>query len=209
MKRLAIILALLIPQISWSQFPLNSEGFKASKLVVHTEYQSDGSYTKYHKEFDHDVLFYFQDGFVFTEGLKNGQLSGLGGFKFEEGPDWWDDAINDMNGDQPGYTGYALDRDLNRSLFSVIYHESAEKYLLIMEYSNDKYCFICEPTSKRPLRFQDHPLTPTNLIEDGKKYRTNPDYTEEELIEFFDNFGNGKVILEGIKASFYAGEIEF
>lgn len=192
-----------------AQFPLNGMSFKASKVIIHTEYQGDGSYTKYEKEYDHNVLFYFQNGYVFTEGIKNGQLSGLGGFKFEEGPDYWDDAIKDMRGDQPGYTGWAKDRDLNRSLFSIIYHESLDKYLLIMEYSNDKFLFLCETTEEKPLGFEPNPLSPYNLIEEGKTYKTDPDYTEEELIEFFNNFGNGKLILESIKMDFYSGEMEF
>lgn len=206
MKSLVIILALLIPQISWAQFPLNGEGFKASRSL-----QLIGG-EKYATDYDHDVIFYFHDGYVFTSGLKNSLLSGLSLFKFVESPDWWSDAST-ARGTQPGYTGWAWNRDHCLGTFSILYdHEISEdlgQYAIIIRYDDTSFLFYCDYTEKRPVGFREEPLSPTNLIEEGKKYRNDPDYTDEELIEFFNNFGNGKLILESIKMDFYSGEMEF
>jgi len=209
MKRLAIIFAILItPFILRAQFPIDSVAFKAYQLDIFYGYEdSDGIWHTSNKETEiGEAILYIANGQVQTTRLKD-QLSS---FQFYPDLEYFNDYILSNKNIEPGYGVTALDNSFSTCQFNIIYQPDQERYLIRIDYSNMRFMFFCEVTDERPSDsdWQTHPLTPKNLIEEGNKYETNPDYTEEELIEFFNHFGNGKLILEGIKASFYAGTLE-
>ena len=196
MKQLAIILGfLLLPIFAFGQIQLDDVAYKAYQVdVFHGQELEDGSFYSTLKQTctTTNALFYFNDGIIFTTELK-GQIRA---FQFTDEPQYANPLVKGQT--YPGYLIQGYDYGHFKCHISIQYKAETDMYILVYEYDNMRFAFFCKKSDERP--WDNDPI---DYVEEGKKYRTNPDYTEEEMIEFFNNFGNGEIILKSIVNNFY------
>jgi hypothetical protein len=110
-----------------------------------------------------------------TASFLNGYLSDLP-FFVQTGP-WGKEGNNYL---APG-------KDSHGRQVVLKIEKTKEDYLIGVQYSNLSFHFFADETDMNfaDLDWRNDPLTPYNLLEKGKTYRENPDYTDEELEKFF------------------------
>lgn len=210
MKRLAVIFGILITSLTIKAQILDSTSFKAYQLDILYGYEDvNGDWHTTAKETElGEAILYVENGKVYTTRLKD-QLSS---FQFYPDMEYSDDLYTGNDKEEPGYVVSAIDNSFSKCVFNVIELPYEDKFIIRIDYSNMRFGFFCRLTDETPFDEERNALTPTNLLKEGAKYETNPDYTDEELIEFFDRISNGqgKTIVNSIKVSFFAGqEIQF
>ena len=181
MKRLAIIWKLLlIPLFAGAQFPLDDLCLKIDRVV---EYQGrtehDGSFTVYERaSYIGESLMYINDGEI---NNLNGE-DRLKRFRFIEIPEYANPLV--VNHEWPGYYVEVKDAGALECVIS-IYEKSPGNYMVVAEYPNWRFAWHGTETTERP--WDNKPI---DYVAEGMKYRTNPDYTAEELERFADKMSD-------------------
>lgn len=191
MKRLAIFFALfLTPLMLVAQIDIDSVGYKAFRVSVHYAGKTINA--------NSDVLFYLQDGRMIAS--TDNQYSGV---KFLERP-----YERDMGFSNSNLVAECVDNGGYACSFFIVFSPASsttsgnEVYTIAIGYSNILFIYECHKTDERLWHDQDHPLDIKKLVNQNKVYQTDPDYSDEEIEKFFDQFGNGKLIRAAIVQDF-------
>ncbi len=192
MKRLAVIFGILFLSLTaFSQFQINARAFKAYEVKTFNGWEkSDGSFAVTSGFMDPcNELFYFKDAFLFTS-LKENQRA----YKFVKPYSEYCRFDSRLNGAEPGYLIACTDYENNAS-HVVVYHNGENDYTIVLEYSDTRRSYKCKLTNERP--WDNDPI---DYVAEGMKYRTNPEYTEEDLENFADKLSGffGKTITKGM-----------
>lgn len=191
MKRLALFTGLLlITLISRAQFSIDGEAFRASRVDVYYGVDTEeGFFTNRHDVFNTDALFFFKDGLLVSQGLKN-QLKC---FYVKDDPKYTPELIRSYG----GYGLECLDHGFFKCYVNIIYVEKSDVYAVRIDYSNMRFFFECKITSDRP--WDNDPI---DLVADAQSWPNDPDYTDEEVIAFFKKHFSGnefaKAIAQGL-----------
>jgi hypothetical protein len=180
MIRLVLIFSFLVLSfLMKAQILMDSVAYKAFLLTAYIDGEQMTGNT--------DVLFYIDNGRV--QASVENQIKRL---TFLTEP-----QFEDIGTDQPNLMSQCIDNGRYKCSFFVVYEEKTDTYGLIVNYSNGMLFFQCKLSDERPWDND-----PTYYIDDNL-YRTDPQYTDEEVETFFDQFGNGKLIKEAIVKDFY------
>lgn len=192
MKRTICIIAsfLMISFFAEAQISLDSVSYKAFQVAIYFNGQKRMSSS--------DVIFSIHDNKMIS--TSDNQYKSV---RFIETP-----ASADIGTYNENLFARSLDKGGNRCSFYII-HTPAENtksgkeaiYTIAIQYSNILFMYECYLTDESP--WDIHPLDLNILLEQNNLYESNPEYTDEEVIEFFDQFGNGKLIKEAIVRDFY------
>jgi hypothetical protein len=191
MKRLAIIWTLLlIPIILMAQIPIEDVSYKAFRVDIYIQGETHA--------FSCNDIFYIKDNKMVS--TLNNQAKRV---YFQEKPAYQD--IKTYNDNL-----HAASKDLGgfKCQFYLVYTPadkttSKEKdvYSIIIYYSNVMFNFQCHLTDEKPWFMNEDPSD--YLIEEGKQYVENPNYTQEEIDAFLSQIGDPAKIMAIIMASFY------
>lgn len=193
MKRLAILcLLLLIPLMLGAQIDIDSVGYKAFRISVH--YQ--GRIVNANSE----VLFYMENGKMIAS--VDNQYKAV---RFMKKP-----QERDMGFHNDNLVAECIDNGGFECSFFIVFSPANETisgvdvYTIAVGYSNILFIYECHKTNERPWYYENpnNPLSLENLVNQNNVYRTDPDYTDEEIEVFFDQFGNGKLIKSAIIQDF-------
>jgi hypothetical protein len=192
MKRLAGILAfLIISLIGFSQISLDSVGFKAYRVSVHYKGQVLNA--------NSDVLFFIQNGKMASSVDNQYQTA-----KFLTTP-----VRKDMGFDNDNLVAESVDQGGYKCSFFIVFTPASETnsgrsdiYTIAIGYSNILFIYECKKTDER-LWISPDPLDVEVLVNQNNQYRNDPKYSDQEIEEFFDQFGNGKLIKNAIVQDFY------
>lgn len=199
MKRLALIWTLfLIPIFLGAQFSIDTIGLKAYRLDIYTGYMGEEQFiAEGHQIKNSDLLFYIEGSKVVTDMWKKGSdnISQFKAFYFKDTPDYFSNYACGY----PGYGVDAWDKGFFNCEFIVIYDSSSDSYQVNINYSNMIFSYECKLTEERP--WDNEPI---NYVKEGQNYINDPQYTDEEVEEFFDSIsdGKGKAIMKGIVSKF-------
>ena len=181
MRRLPVLFAtILITCISSAQFQMDSIGFLVYRAdIFHGEDTEDRFIEKeYRRErLSVDALFYIESGIVTTAGMKD-QLSR---FRFLADPVYQVELDNKVS----GYYALAIDHGFYPCIFNVFQWDDGS-YRIRIDYSNLRVYLYARITDERPADRGIH-----DLVREAQSWRNNPDYTEEEIIEFYQKHING------------------
>jgi hypothetical protein len=173
MKRLAILFQLLIlPLYLEAQFSIDSAGFRAYRVDVYYGINSENVFISDRRDsFNTDALFCIKNKVISAEGLRD-QLKC---FYIKEIPKYTPNFL-------AGYGGYGLDcldHGLFKCFVNILYVPKTDTYVIRIDYSNMRFLFECKITDERPI---------DNIIDytlDNQRYRNDPDYTDQEIRDFF------------------------
>jgi len=177
MKRLIILWTLLLlPIIAGAQFSVNSVGFKAYRVDVYQgEDTEEGFYATKRESYNVNVLFYIEDSKVSTMNMR-GQFKS---FRFENALKYYSNLAENV----PGYETNCKDLGGFRCTFTIFCLKKANSYRIRIDYSNLRMYFYCNLTNERPWDGEQ------DLVKEAQSWRDDPDYTDEEIINFFQTTG--------------------
>ena len=175
MKRLAILWKLLlIPLMLAAQIDIDFVGYKAS-----------------------DALFYMEAGKMIASINQQYKV-----VKFLEKPTYMDIGTSNDN-----LVARCIDNGGYTCSFYIVFTPASENkiggkdvYTIVIGYSSVLFIYECYKTDERP--WKEDPLDIKNLVNQNNIYRTNPNYSDEEIEKFFDQFWNGKLIKNAIVQDF-------
>jgi len=191
MKRLAIFFVLfLTPLMVKAQIDIDSVGYKAFRVSIHYNGRTINA--------NSDALFYIQKGIMLSS--VDNQYKGV---RFLERP-----HQRDMGFTNDNLVAECVDDGGYACSFFIVFTPASETksgvdvYTIAIGYSNILFIYECYKTDERPWYYQDHPLDIKKLVNQNNVYQTDPNYTDEEIEAFFDQFGNGKLIKAAIVQNF-------
>lgn len=192
MKRLAGIFAfLMISLIGVSQISLDSVGFKAYRVSVHYKGQVINA--------NSDVLFFIQNGKMVSSVDDQYRTA-----KFLTQP-----TRKDMGFKNDNLVAECVDQGGYKCSFFIVFTPASETnsgrsdvYTIAIGYSNILFIYECHMTGERPWR-TPQPTDLEVLMNQHNQYRNDPKYTDQEIEDFFNQFGNGKLIKNAIVQDFY------
>ncbi len=172
MKRLALFLVFfLAPLMLAAQIDLNSVGYKAFRLTI--------NYLGRTINVASDALFYMENGRM----LANIDYQ-YRAIKFLEKP-----AFIDIGTYNDNLFARCIDNEGYTCSFYIVFTPAFENkiggkdvYTIAITYSNILFIYECYKTDERP--WQEDPLDITNLVNQNNIYRTNPNYSDEEIEKF-------------------------
>lgn len=177
MKRLLIIAAiLLLAYAVFGQFQIDDMAFKSYKEVTYDAIEyADNSFVLDNKVIveGHTSLFYINDGRMITS-LKDQKSE----YQFYNTADIYPEYADNLYNGMPGWDFPSIDNGFFNSHVTV-YYEGNNKYQIWLQYSNQYFIYYCIGSDERP--WDNDPI---DYVAEGQKYRTNPEYTEEELESF-------------------------
>jgi hypothetical protein len=189
MKRLAIFFVLFLTTLMVkAQIDIDSVGYKAFRVSVHFRGQTITA--------NSDALFYIQKGIMLAS--TDNQYKGV---RFLETP-----RERDMGFSNDNLVAECVDNGGYACSFFIVFSPASETtsgvdvYTIAIGYSNILFIYECHKTSERP--WKEDPLDIKTLVSQNNVYQTDPDYTDEEIEAFFDQFGNGKLIKNAIVQNF-------
>lgn len=193
MKRLAIFFVLfLAPLMVKAQIDIDSVGYKAFRVSVHYDGRTVNA--------NSDVLFYLQDGKMIAS--VDNQYKAV---RFMEKP-----QEKDMGFHNDNLVAECIDNGGYECSFFIVFSPASETtsgvdvYTIAIGYSNVLFIYECRKTDERPWYMdKKSPRSLDVLMNQNNQYRNDPRYSDEELEEFFDQFGNGKLIKKTIVQDFY------
>lgn len=196
MKRLAIIWKLLlVPAFTFAQaFTLDNIAIKCDRVDV---YYMEGKECVETQTYGTKALFYFDEGVITTTTL----YDQLKSFYFMEHP------ISGKLGNYDGYGFYAKDNGGFRCTFNVIYVPETDTYGIRIDYNNVRFFFEGDKTSER--LWDNEPTYVDEMIDEQNEYPLYPEYTDEEVDTFLNQFGNGKLIKAAIIKQFILDNSEY
>ena len=192
MKRLAVIFGFLFLSLTaFCQFNIDNIAFKIHQIdIFEGRENADGYFVSNEKTvFTGESFMYFQGETVYNFSGKDH----LRGFVFEEDPEYANPLVKGTT--YPGYLIPCIDAGYSKCHLSVMYKESTDLYIIVAEYSNTRIAFFGRVTEERPWE-----NVPIDYVAEGMKYRTNPEYTAEDLERFADKLSGffGKTITKGM-----------
>lgn len=190
MKRLAIIWKLLLISIfTMGQISIDDVSYKAFRVDVYIKGQSYA--------FGCNDIFYIKDNKMIST-LKNQTKK----VYFQEKPSYQDIGTKNDN-------LHAASRDAGgfKCQFYIIYtpvnktnSKKQDVYSIIIYYSNVMFNFQCHLSKEKPW-FMNEDLV-LKLLEEGKQYVENPDYTQDEINIFLSKIGDPAKIMAIIMSTF-------
>jgi len=193
MKRLSFIFGIcLITLFSSAQIPMDSVSFKAYAVSIY--------YNNRILSAASDHLFYINNGKVISTA--DNQYRSI---NFISTP-----APRDMGFHQDNLVAECKDQGGYACSFFIVYTPGSETYSgkdvysIAIGYSNILFIYECHKTNELPwfMQYENDPLSVENLLKMNSQYRNDPKYTDEEIEEFFNQFGNGKIIKNAIIQDF-------
>jgi len=167
MKRIALLWKLLlIPIFCGAQISLDSTAYKAFRVTVYTDGQV--------KDANSDILFYINDGKVISSVCNQTKA-----FFFRENP-----YFKDIGTDQLNLIVRCYDDGGYKCTFVIVYDEITDIYVIVINYSNIMFFYQCKLSDER---HEDN--EPIDWVKEGQKYKTDPNYTDEEVDAFFLKLG--------------------
>ena len=189
MKRLAIFLVLfLAPLMVKAQIDIDSVGYKAFRVSVHYAGRTINA--------NSDALFYIQKGMMVAS--TDNQYKGI---RFLERP-----YERNMGFSNHNLVAECVDNGGYACSFFIVFSPASETtsgldvYTIAIGYSNILFIYECHKTNERP--WKTDPLDIKVLVNQNNVYRNDPNYSDEEIETFFDQFGNGKLIKNAIVQDF-------
>jgi hypothetical protein len=168
------------------QFSIDSVAFKAFRVDVYDGIDTEeGFFPTRWRAFNTNALFYINGDRIITTELK-GQLKA---FHILENLGYTENLL-------ATYSGYPLgcvDFGYYQLHINIFYVPETDTYGIRIDYSNMRFLFQCKISDERPWDDDIIDYTADNL-----KYKNDPNYTDEEVIAFFNQFGNGKAIADMI-----------
>jgi hypothetical protein len=107
-------------------------------------------------------------------------------------------------GSWKGFSALSIDLEGEECYFYLLYSPAESTYDIIVKYPDRSYYFNCQETDERP--WDDDPVDASDMIEEGKQYEENPQYTNERINEFFEYLEKETGIKAGIAKAFIMKE---
>jgi hypothetical protein len=192
MRRFCVLVALLsVTYVTSGQFPIDSVGFHIYRAdIFHGEDSEDGFIENPAKRerLKVDALFYIESGIVTTAGMKDR----LSRFRFLSDPVY----LTELDGRIPGYYALTIDHGFYPCIFNVFQWDD-RSYRIRIDYSNLRVYLYARITDERP---EDRGIP--DLVREAQSWRNNPDYTNQEIIEFYNKHIKGdefsRIIIKGL-----------
>ena len=196
MKRLSIISGfLMISLIAGAQINFDSTAYKASYCTAYVT-KSDGEVYKTDKYPSTMLFFFTPQRMLYQKGIEKRNIF------FTESPrTGWLQLREELP-----HLAFLNSKDFegSRCAIFITYDTEKECYYISVVYSNVNFTFECQLTDERP--WDNDPITVKDMIEEGKSYRGNPQYTDEEIDAFFQYLEEETGIKAGVAKTFIMNE---